>query len=125
MILLQLMELAESVPGKGPQLVAVVRSERRDLLEALLQAETVPSYPDELPDGTTVRKMYRRGGPLEMYLPPADESQMIVDIGSKEERLQAMIQEMTERLNVEWEAVVANTIPCDDGLQLLNLIKPN
>lgn len=125
MVLLQLIELVASVPGKEPQLLAVARSERIDLLRALYQAESVAPYPDELPDGSTVMKLFRKDGPLEMYVPPSEESQMFVDLGNREERLRSMIQELTEKVNTEWDAIVQNTLSCDDGLELLKLIQPN
>ena len=125
MVLLQLRELVASVPDKGPQILAVARSDNVELLRALYQAERVEPYSDTLIDGTSVVKTFRRGGSLEMYLPPDDESQMLVDLGTKEDRLHSMIQELTERINTEWDAVVQNTVSCNDGLELASLITRN
>jgi hypothetical protein len=122
MVLLQLVELVASVPDRGPQLLAVARSDDLELLRALYLAEKTEPYQDVV-SGMILTKVFRRGGPFEYYVPPHNEDDMFIDIGTKEERLEALIRELTEKVNIEWDAVLANTIPCNNGAELIALVQ--
>lgn len=121
MILLQLQQLQE-VPTETLPTFAVARSEDLQLLKELYFMELVSPYEETLENGHTVRKHFRKGGPLEWYVPTDDPTQMFVDVGTKEQRLKAIIEELTKKVDIEWTALLANTDSCNTREELQKLM---
>lgn len=112
MILMQLLQIDSALPPEGYPLFAVARSESVDLLRQLYIAEVVDPYTDTI-DGKEVRKVFRKNGPLENYVPPVNPMDMFIDIGTLELRLQSLIADLTSKVSAEWTAVENNVAICN------------
>ena len=121
MFLLQLQQL-QQVPTKTLPVLAVARSEKLELLKELYFAELVTPYEEDY-GGHIVRKHFRKDGPLEWYVPLDDPSQMIIDIGTKEQRIEALIADLTKKVEIEWEALLLNTDSCNTPEELQKIIR--
>src|SRR5438093_11032490 len=108
MFLLQLQQL-QLHPTETLPTFAVARSERVELLRDLYFREIVTPYEETLDGGHIVRKSFRKGGPLEWYVPLDDPQLMFVDIGTKEQRIEALIVELRKKVDIEWTAMLINT----------------
>lgn len=122
MFLFQLQQLQETPTDTLPVL-AVARSERVELLKELYFTELVTPYEEVLENGHTVRKHFRKGGPLEWYIPLEDSTQMIIDIGTKEQRIEALIEDLTKKVEIEWTALMLNTDSCNTPEELQKIIR--
>lgn len=122
MYLFQLQQL-QMTPTETLPVFAVARSEKMELLKELYIAEMVSPYEDVLENGHTVTKQFRQGGPLEWYIPLDDPSQMFVDIGTKEARIEALIADLRKKVDIEWTALLANTDSCNSPEELQKLIR--
>lgn len=122
MYLLQLQQL-QMTPTETLPIFAVARSEGVELLKELYFREMVTPYEEELENGHRVRKHFRKDGPLEWYIPLDDPQQMFVEIGTKEERIEALIAELRKKVDVEWAAMLVNTAPCNSREELEKVIR--
>lgn len=121
MYLFQLQQL-QMIPTETLPVFAVARSEKMELLKELYIAEMVSPYDDVLENGHTVKKHFRQGGPLEWYIPLDDPAQMFIDIGTKDQRIEALIEDLRKKVDIEWTALLANTDSCDTREELQKLI---
>lgn len=121
MYLFQLQQL-QMAPAQTLPVFAVARSEKMELLKELYIAEMVSPYVEVLENEHTVTKQFRKGGPLEWYIPLDDPSQMFVDIGTKEERIEQLIVDLRKKVDIEWTALLVNTDVCDTREDLQKLI---
>lgn len=124
MFLLQLQQISPSA-SKDVQVFAVARSENVELLRELYIAEMVTPYKDSVDDGTecVVTKKFRKGGPLEWYLPLDNPQEMFLDVGTKEARLEQLIADIREKVEQEWASIEANTLACSTREELLQILK--
>lgn len=123
MILLQLQQISTR-PTKDIQVFAVAHSESVELLKELYIAEMVTPYEELIEEGYTVTKKFRKGGPLEWYLPIDNPQEMFLDIGTKETRLEQLIADLREKVDQEWASLEANTSACNTREELLKLLNP-
>lgn len=121
MYLLQLQQL-QMTPTETLPVFAVARSEGVELLKELYFREMVTPYEEELENGHRVRKHFRKDGPLEWYIPLDDPQQMFVEIGTKEQRIEALIEELRKKVDVEWTAMLVNTASCNTREELEKVI---
>lgn len=122
MYILQLQQLQEQ-PTDSLPLLAVAHSEGIELLKELYVNELVTPYEEVLENGYTVRKEFRKGGPLEWYIAPEDTTQMFVDVGTKDQRMEQLVAEFKKRVEIEWLSMVSNTHACNDREQLQKIIR--
>lgn len=121
MYLFQLQQI-QMEPTQTLPVFAVARSDGLELLKELYIAELVTPYEEILESGLTVKKFFRKGGPLEWYVPIDDPTQMFVDIGTKEARTEQLISELRKQLEIEWTAILTNTDSCNTRDELQNII---
>lgn len=108
MFLLQMQQL-QLQPTETLPTLAIARSDGIELLRDLYFREIVTPYEETLENGHVVRKHFRKGGPLEWYVPLDDPQQMFVDIGAKEDRIEELMKEVRRKFEVEWTAMLVNT----------------
>ena len=121
MYLLQLQQL-QTQPTDTLPTFAVARSEGIELLRELYFRELVTPYEETLENGHVVRKSFRKDGPLEWYIPLDDPQMMFVEIGTKEQRIEALIAELRKKVDIEWTAMLINTAPCNTREELEKVI---
>jgi hypothetical protein len=122
MFLLQLQQLQMN-PTETLPVFAVARSEGVELLRELYFREMVTPYTETLEGNHTVEKHFRKGGPLEWYIPLDDPAQMFVNIGTKEERIEALIVELKKKVEIEWTAMLINTAPVNSRDELEKVVR--
>lgn len=121
MFLLQLKQL-QTTPTETLPVYAVARSEGIELLRELYFRELVTPYEEVLENGHKVQKHFRKDGPLEWYIPLEDPTLMFVRVGTKEERIEALIVEIRRKVDIEWAATLANTGSCNTKEELEKFI---
>lgn len=121
MFILQLQQLQQNPTDTLP-VFAVARSEGIELLRELYFSELVTPYEEILEGDHVVRKEFRKDGPLEWFIALDDPTQMFIDIGTKEQRINALIEDLKKKVEIEWTALLVNTDSCNTREELQKII---
>ena len=125
MFILQVNPLHIVATDQQESLVAIARSESLDVLSAFVQhclsladdGVTIKHYEStvQIPGDPTHSdiqciKMFRKGSPLENYTTPVDKDQLIVDLGTLEQRIDDLTKELVERVTDDWGKILAGVL---------------
>lgn len=122
MFLFQLKQL-QTQPTETLPVLAVARSEGIEFLRELYFTELVTPYEETLENGHVVRKEFRKDGPLEWFIALDDPTEMFIDIGTKEKRIEDLIADLKSKVELEWTALLINTDSCNTKEELQKMIR--